>query len=359
MSKSKSLKAVAFGLAATLMGWNSAALAQTTTCSVTGTSPAGVGTYDPFANPTTAASYTTTMRVSRLNNQGGGDTRVVNLYLTGPAAANGITIVPISVTPVSNGNISSSGLNQDIFYGTNEQPPAVLPSSLPAIGFLKINFTGNNPASDVADVTFQVTLPPNLNLTASNTLSFTGNYGCFVQGGQSNGVEVASSFANALTFQINVLSALQASFVGTALDFGDITTVDNATAPTRNTGTNNWVRVQSSGAYQVTLTSANGYRLKHPAGSLANAAERVNYQLRFLNQTRNESSTAPITQNCARAGIGLPNEDQLRMIATLREGAVGKTPSVGGPYTDQLTVTITPQDIGTTYPTECSLLPFP
>lgn len=357
MSKSKSLKAAAFGLAATLMGWNSAALAQTNTCSVSGTSPAGIGTYDPFANPSSAASYTTTMRVTRLNNQGGGDTRVVNLYLTGPAGANGIQIVPTAVTPVSNGNVSASGLNQDIFYGTNEAPPAVLPTSIAANGFLKINFTGNNPASDVADVTFQVTLPPNLDLTASNSLSFTGNYGCFVQGGQSNGVEVSSSFANALIFQINVLSALQASFVGTALDFGDITTVDNLAAPSRNTGLNNYVRVQSSGAYQITLTSTNNYRLKHPAGSLGVPAERVNYELKFLGETRNDAATSAITKSCARAGV--TTENRLYMMATLREGGTGKTPSLVGPYQDTLTITVTPQNIGVTYPTNCAQIAFP
>ncbi len=359
MSKLKSLKTLALGLAATIMGWSSTAFAQTTTCSVTGTSPVGVGTYDPFANPTTAASYTTTMRVTRLNGQGGGDTRVVNLYLTGPVGANGITVVPISVTPVSTGNISASGLNQDIFYGTNENPPAVLPASLPANGFLKINFTGNNPQSDVADVTFKVTLPANLDLTASNNLSFTGNYGCLVQGGGGNGTEISSSFANALTFQINVLSALQASFVGTALDFGDITNVDSLTAPGRNTGSSNYVRVQSSGAYTVSLTSANGYRLKHPTGSLTTAAERVNYQLSFLGTTRNESSTGAITASCARAGIGTSNEDRLMLQAVLREGGVGKTPSLGGPYQDTLTVTVTPQNIGTTFNTDCNAFTVP
>jgi hypothetical protein len=163
---------------------------------------------------------------------------------------------------------------------------------------------------------------------------------------------------NAISFPITVLSALQASFAGTALDFGEVGTVTLAQAPTTTTGTGNYIRVQSSGAYTVTLQSQNAFRLFHPSGG-GTALERIAYSLKFLGQTRN-NVTHPATnaisfnQNCARAGVGAAFEDRLYLMATLDEAGQGKTPSLGGNYTDSLTVTITPQDILTTYPTDCN-----
>jgi hypothetical protein len=362
MSKFTSMKALAVGTALAVSTLSGQALAQSATCGITGSATAAPAIYDPF-NPTGLATTTITLTLTRMDPPGavGAKTAIVSFYLrSNSAAADGTSIVPISVVGAVNHQFIPGA---SIFYNYSAPAPFMGPptSNTAPTGtnrYLKVEFTGNNPASNPVTVQFNVTIPGNLNLNASTQLPFDAIYRCTTTGGGGQ-TDQAGSLANAVTFPITVLSALQASFVGTALDFGDITNVDNLAAPSINTGNNNWVRVQSSGAYQVMLTSANGYRLKHPTGNLANAAERVNYQLRFLGQTRNESSTAAITQNCARAGIGSSNEDQLRLIATLREGGTGKTPSPGGPYTDQLTVTITPQDIATTYPTECSLLPFP
>ena len=150
---------------------------------------------------------------------------------------------------------------------------------------------------------FRSILPANLNLNASTSLAFDAIFACSTTGGGSP-TQQTGQITNAVVFPITVLSALQASFVGTALDFGDVTDVTNAQAPTVNTGTGNYIRVQSSGAYTVSLTSGNGYRLKHPLGSLANANERVNYGLKFLGAVRNETDISPINQSCARAEIG-------------------------------------------------------
>ncbi len=111
-------------------------------------------------------------------------------------------------------------------------------------------------------------------------------------------------------FPVTVLSALQASFAGTALDFGEVGDVTNVLAPTVNTGTSNYVRVQSSGAYQVTLASQNAFRLKHPTGSLAVPLERIGYSPEVSGADPQQRHAPAVTstafsQNCARAGVGL------------------------------------------------------
>jgi hypothetical protein len=361
MFRISTLKAALLVLAATMLGWTSAAQAQTTTCGIVGSASAAPTVYDPF-NPTGLTTTTVTVNLTRVNNSGGGDTRVVNFYLkANPSmgtALDGASIVPLSVS----GSVLYEGIGLDIFYDFNQFPPTVLPTTLSPSGanqFMKINFTGNNTASNTAAVTFQVSLPANLNINASTVLAFDAFFGCNVQGGGSNGVQQSGSFPNAVSFPITVLSALQASFVGTALDFGEVGDVTNALATTRNTGTSNYIRVQSSGAYQVTLTSQNAYRLKHPTGSLAVPTQRINYSLKFLGATRSDTATSTISQNCARAGIGAGNEDKLYLTATLVEGGAGKDPSLSGNYSDILTVTITPQDIGVTYPTDCTAFTVP
>ncbi len=343
-----------------ILGWSAAAQAQT--CGFTATASASGGVYDPF-NPTGRTATITLSLVrkdSPLNN--GFKTAVASFYLrsTNPGA-NGIKIIPTSVTV--NGTFSFVS-QADIHYDSTEN---VLPNmgpptdnTNPSTGneYLRINFTGNDAASNPAVVTFDVILPPNLNLNTSANLPFDAVLRCTTTGGGPQ-TDQFGTVPSAITFPITVLSALQASFAGTALNFGEVGTITNATASTATTGTANYIRVQSSGAYVVTLTSANAYRLKHPTGSLAVATQRINYSLKFLGQTRSSTATSTITQQCARAGVGAAFEDRLYLMGTLTEGGQGKDPSLAGQYSDTLTVTITPQDILTTYPTDCNAIPFP
>lgn len=342
-------KALGAGLAMIAAGF--AGQAQAASCGISGNASAQAAVYDPF-NPTGLAATTITITMRRLNTSGGGDTRVVNFFLRASpsqgSTLNGTSIVPTAISGSVSQTASASSLGLNIFYNTTQGDPVYAPTSATPSGanrFMKINFTGNNAASDTALVTFAVTLPANLNLTASTQLTFDAFYSCYVQGGQENGVEQTGSFGNAVSFPVTVLSALRASYVGTALEFGEIGTITNVTAPTINTGNSNYVRVQSSGPYNVTLTSANQFRLKHPSGSLAVPAERVAYKLRFLGVDRNNASTPgvgaiAIDQNCLRAGVPASEADDLYIRATLEEGGQGKTPSPN--YSDQLTVTVTP-----------------
>jgi hypothetical protein len=137
-----------------------------------------------------------------------------------------------------------------------------------------------------------------------------------------------------------VLSALQASFVGPALDFGEIGGLTTAALPStpnsvkQRTGS---IRVASSGPYSVALTSANQFQMTYPGGSLATANQRIPYSLDFLGQTRTTASPTFTTVTCQRAGL---SGQYLAVTPTLAEGGAGKAPAPN--YQDILTVTVTP-----------------
>ena len=104
----------------------------------------------------------------------------------------------------------------------------------------------------------------------------------------------------------------------------------------------NYVFVQSSGAYSVTLSSANGFKLKKPGA--VTTADEVKYNLHFLGLDR-DSTTTPvpgataISRSCIRATLSSVG-NSLPIQATLQEGGSGKNPSPT--YADVLTVTVTP-----------------
>ncbi len=364
MFKLSSWKSLFIALFA-ILGFSSMAQAQT--CGFTATASASGGVYDPFNPQGRTATITLSLvrKDSPLNN--GFKTAVASFYLRSTApGANGIQVIPSSVTV--NGTFAFVN-GADIFYDSTENvlpnmgPPTDNTDPSAGNAYLRINFTGNDAASNPATVTFNVILPPNLNLISSANLGFDAVLRCTTTGGGPQ-TDQSGTVPNAISFPITVLSALQASFAGTALNFGEIGTVTNVAAPTVNTGTGNYVRVQSSGAYVVTLSSQNAFRLKHPTGSLAVPLERIAYSLKFLGLTRNNVSnptTGAISYNvqCARAGVGAAFEDRLYLLASLDEGGQGKTPSLGGNYSDILTVTITPQAIATTYPTDCNAFTVP
>lgn len=342
----KTLRTLALTLAVVLGGLTSTAQAQVSTCGVTGTASAAPAVYDPF-NPSGLASTTITLNLTRVNNSGGGDTRIVNFYLRASSAtgtaANGASIIPTSVA----GSAAITGIGLNIFYDSTATPPIYAPTSAVPSGsnrFLKINFTGNNAASNTAQVTFNVSLPANLNLNAQTSLAFDAIFACNIQGGQSNGLEQTGSFANAVVFPVTVLSALRANYRGTALDFGEIgniTTASLSGAP-QKTSLTNQVFVQSSGAYSVTLSSQNAFKLKKPGA--ATAQDEIKYSIHFLGLDRDNTSTPTanaiaLTRSCLRATLSTIG-NSLPIQATLQEGGTGKNSSPT--YADILTVTITP-----------------
>ena len=343
-SLEKTIRFLVTAVAVLLGGLASTAQAQTTSCGITGSASAAPAIYDPF-NPSGLTATTITVNLTRVNNSGGGDTRIVNFFLrANPAtgsATDGTSLVPISVA----GSAAITGIGLNIFYDYNAAPPIYAPTSAVPSGsnrFLKINFTGNNAASNTAQVTFQVSLPPNLNLNAVQSLSFDAFFACNIQGGQSNGLEQTGSFANAVSFPVVVLSALRTYYAGTALDFGEIGNIPAVPPGAVKTNPANYVFVQSSGAYSVTLSSQNGFKLFKPGAAVNN--DKVKYSLRFLGLDV-DSTTTPvpnataITRSCIRAGLTTAG-NSLPIQATLQEGGQGKNPSPT--YADILTVTVTP-----------------
>lgn len=350
-SLAKNLKTLAAVIGVAAAGVATGAQAQTTQCGIVGYATAAPAVYDPF-NPTGLQQTTVNLFLTRVNNSGGGDTRVVNFYLMAdPQTGTGADGTVIKATSVT-GSVNVDGLGLDVFYDYNEAKPNLQPiTALPSSGnkFLKIDFTGNNAGSDTATAVFQVTLPPLANIEATQQLAFDAVFFCNIQGGQSNGATYAGSINDAIKFPVTVLSALRASYQGTALDFGEIGQVTNAQAPTKILSGNN-VRVESSGAYSVEMKSDNNYKLKKPGA--ATAGDEVGYKIRFLGQDRTPTAYTPITKTCARAGIG--TAQYLPIVATLVEGGAGKNPSPT--YSDYLTVTVTPLAYDTPTTTDCSAL---
>lgn len=361
LSLTKSLRTLAVTAGMAAAGMATTAQAQNTPCGIVGSATASPAVYDPF-NPSGLATTTITMNLTRVNNSGGGDTRIVNFYLRANSstgtATDGASIVPTAVI----GQAAIEGIGLNIFYDYNTPGPTLLPITISPSGsnrFLKINFTGNNAGSDTAQVVFNVSLPANLNLNAVQNLAFDATFSCNIQGGQANGQTNTGTFPNAVVFPVTVLSALRTYYAGTALAFGDITTVPPVPSAPVRTSPGNYIFVQSSGAYEVSLASHNAFKMKKPGAVTAN--DEIRYSLKFLGDVR-DNSTSPtpgaeaINHSCIRAGLATAGQ-QLPIQATLQEGGQNKNPSID--YSDILTVTITPLAYSVTGTDNCGSFTVP
>jgi hypothetical protein len=324
----------------------SPAEAQVRRCLVTAQSTPAVANYDPF-NPTALNINNLSITFTRGNGPGGAKPSTIDMYVKAQtSAANGTQLIPISVV----GAGSATGLNQNIFYDTPGAVPNItvpLPNT-PVAGVLRWDYSGNNAASDIFTVTFNVILPANLDLTASSNIVFDIEYGCNGTGGGPPFSERATA-PNAFTLSVKVLSALQASYVGAALDFGEVgdkTTADVLLAPgTYSTpATGNNIRVLSSGPYKVEMESQNSYRLTFPGGNPGTALQRLNYKALFLGQTVSNAAPTFTAVTCARAGVPAVEADLLPIRATLLEGGDGK--QLSPDYKDVITVTVSPLAVG-------------
>lgn len=351
--------AIAAGFASATLATQAQAQAQS--CGLTGISAlASPLVYDPF-NPSGFTNNNIVLNITRINPPGGGTTSVLNFYLDANAqtgsAASGIQLIPVAVS----GQATLIG-GFNIFYSQAETPPTLLPISLhPTAGnrFAKISFTGNNAGSDTVAVTFQVILPPNLQLNAVQSLAFDAHFACNIQGGQLNGQTQTGDRANAVIFPVTVLSALRTYYAGTDLSFGDITTVPPTPPAPVRTNPGNYIFIQSSGAYSVELASQNAFKMKKPGAVTAN--DEIRYSLKFLGETRDNSTTpaagaTAITKSCIRAGMATEGT-QLPIQATLQEGGQNKNPSLD--YKDILTVTITPLAYAVTGTDDCGSYSVP
>jgi hypothetical protein len=341
----KGFAALVATLGATLLA--PAAWGQNATqCGVTGQAIASQTiVYDPFG-ALGLQQVLIPLSLTRATGGGGKKTQEVYFILTRPAGAPAVQL---------EATVPGGSTFSNIVY-TNGS----LPSGLPVIsnnrpGQVEIQY-GGAAQPDTVTINLRVTVPPNTDLSAGRPITFDILYVCKGTGGLAD-VLTPTVLPQAVSINVNVLSALQASYVGTpTLDFGEVGSVTNTqvlAAPATYTRTGN-IRVASSGPYNITMTSANNYRLSFngttgavvPTQSLAYAAT-------FVQNTRTGVSGGPIapqtaiTRTCTRAGVGgllLP------LAVTLKEGGLGPAVKTPAPtYSDTLTITIAPKleaDVG-------------
>ena len=335
------LAAVAALIAGGILLPSAASAANTGTCGMTGAGAVGsTAIYDPF-NPSGLGTTSIDLTLTRYNPPGGSRTEHVRFILRAQSAAsNGITITPVQIV-TGQANLESPLVN--VFYNFGSPGPVL--SGTPSAGnrFAHIEFTGNNSGSDTVTVRFTVTFPANLNIQASQNLSFDMDYTCTTQpaGGDGGG-----TIPNALTFPIRVLSGLQASYVGPALNFGEVGDKTDAQAVLLDPAAGlSKIRVASSGPYTISMASANGYRMTYSGGNPALENQNLRYTATFLGSTGSPASPGAITKTCTVAGLGSPPLSAGRdhpLTVQLQEGGLDGTPEVPGNYSDTLTFTITP-----------------
>ncbi|HZV84127.1 MAG TPA: hypothetical protein VFF48_03990 [Brevundimonas sp.] len=305
------------GAAALAVGMGAASMAAAQSCSLSGVSQPIAISYDPF-NPVAQGNLNATITFTRPSQQGGAKTQAARFYFIQPAGQPNYQILFNSVNVLYSAPFTGAPTLQN---NGNITPTA-------AGTLIQIWGTASDP--DTVTVPLTITIPPGADLSAGEPLRFDVRYVCKGTGGLSD-VDTPQILGNAITVQISVLSALQASYSGPAMDFGEIgnkTTADITTTPISVTGN---VRVASSGPYTVAVASTNNYRL------MAGGPTTIDYQATFLGATLNNASPTFTTRTCSRAGVSGVN---LPITTRLMEGGQGKAPAPV--YSDTINVTVSP-----------------
>jgi hypothetical protein len=284
-------------------------------CGISGSTSGSLGSYNPFSGGGIGQAGTS-LRLTR-SVSGNAVTQNVNFILVGPTNA------PPGL------DIRYQG--QNILYGS--AAGVALSVGRPPAGSIFYNFGGAG-QPDTVSLPLIVTIPPGLDLRAQQSLIFDIVYVCSGTGSLGH-VTVPITIPQGLTLNLTVLSALQASYVGAALDFGDIGRVADDQASAHVAG--GMLRVASSGPYIVSLSSANGFRMTYPGGNPAAPEQSIRYSLTLLGQTRSAASPFFVAVSCAAAGIA---GETLPIAVRLTDGGVGRNPAPD--YRDTLTVTVTP-----------------
>ena len=299
--------------------WSGAAAAQTS-CGVTGQAQApGTITYDPFS-PSGLQQVTIPLVLTRVADGGAKTQQVSFVLIQAPGAPTYQVLYQ----------------GQNILY--TENATAGRPTIASQSGQISYNFGGASAPEQSTPFNLTVTVPPNTDLSAGQPIRFDILYVCNGTGGLRD-ITTPTRLTGSIQINVNVLSALQASYVGPALDFGEVgakTDLQVATDPGPRTG---FVRVASSGPYSVRMTSQNGYRLTYPGGNVALPLQALRYRATFVGQTRDAANPAAIERVCSRAGLASAGQ-LLPIQTTLLDGGVGRVPAPD--YRDILTVTITP-----------------
>jgi hypothetical protein len=298
------------------------------------------GTLDPFVPG--GATTTGTITINRAVGGGGAKTQDLAFYMV-PAPSN--PSLPVGST------VSYNGVNILNVPGTTQSSPVPGSSTIgnpPGVistangspsGWLIVGFGGTGQPNTV-NVTLTFTIGSLAGLPAG-TFNFPFNLVYVCKGtGQYDDVTTPLTLTGNASIGVTTLSALQASVVGSALDFGELsqTTVGGTAA---NLPTN--IRIASSGPYQVTMTSCNNYVLSYGACGVTTTPgnNTIKYNVSLLGHTAGYTGGSltqfPNNVTCLAAGIaGL----YLPISALTDEGGSGKIPS--SQYQDILSVTFTP-----------------
>lgn len=323
----------------------------------------GGGVYiDPFLGAGTTVSGSLTLnRIAAAS--GGGKTQDYAFYLvpnvTLPGGShvyyNGVDILnpnpsgtPTSLPPPSGSSLNLSG-------GTIEAYSGSTPS-----GYLVVGFSGaSQPDTQIVN-NIQFTLGTLGGLDAgSTTVYFQVYYVCKATGGYTAVTSPKAGDPHAITLTVNTLSALQASYQGTALDFGDITNAPANTTTVTGSGAGSGIRFASNAPVGVTLASSNGNSFLLTPGDVASSAgssNAVKYRVSFLGNTAGYTSGVktnyPNNIICPKVGI---SGIYLPITATLDEGGAGKVASSN--YLNNLTITFTPEAAATGVSGTCNTSP--
>jgi spore coat protein U-like protein len=257
---------------------------------------------------------------------GGAKTQTVNFVLTKPVGA-------------PNYQVLYNGVSVLYTEGATGGRPSIGSQSP---GEISYNFGGAAAPDQSTPFNLVVTVPAGLDLSAGQPIRFDISYVCNGTGGMRD-VAVPTKLTNAIQINVNVLSALQASYAGSALDFGEVGAKTDAQAPTDPGPRTGFIRVASSGPYSVEMRSEKGYRLSYAGGNPSIATQSIAYQANLLGQTRSPSDTSSIRQICSRAGLAGSGSGQgvrIPLTVTLLQGGQGKLPAPT--YLDNLTITVTP-----------------
>jgi hypothetical protein len=292
-----------------------AAPAHADTCGISGTTTTSIGSYNAFAgsgiNEVTVNLSLTRRKLSSLSK-----TRSVNFFLVQTSGMTGL-------------NIRYEG--RDVAHPLSRAPRLSL--LFPGSATIYYNF-GFFDDRDNVSLPLTVSVPPGIDLVAGEPLTFDILYVCDGTFGMDSVLSPAI-LPQGLTVRIDVASALQASWAGPGLNFGEIGNLDNAAAAQRAvTGA---VRVASSGPYRVSVRSENAYRMTYPGGSPDDPQQRVSYAVNFMGRAASPDAPRTLEALCRRAGLSGEN---LPLTVRLLEG--GSDKAAASEYKDILTITVTP-----------------
>lgn len=334
---SKTLSVFAATLIAAALGAAPAMAKGTSDCGVSGVADApSTIDYDPFSG-VALTQISIPLTLTRVVGPNGEKTQQVNFVLTKPVGAPAY-------------EVTYNGASILYTEGATQGHPQI---DSQAAGEVNYNFGGaTQPDSVLMPYPLVVTVPAGTDLSAGEPIDFDILFVCKGTGNLQD-VSTPTPLSGAIHINVNVLTALQASYVGSTLDFGEVgdkTTADVLAAPNTysTSDTLNNIRVASSGPYKVEVASQNGYKLTFPGGNLGTPGETLDYEAFFLGQTLSPSAPTFTTTTCVRAGISGKN---LPIKATLLEGGRTKTPAAN--YQDVITVTLSPLLDGATGQVDC------